>query len=502
MRNLNIKQKRKNIFYFFVKNYSLAVLNLFPIIAHAKVDDTKIKHSISNNINHVVAIDTKLIQSTSIIPGSTIQAHQYILNNGLKLIVVPDNRNPIATVHFILNAGSNREHKGTTGLAHFFEHMMFRKTKDTLEGNYDRVINAVGGSGNAGTSDSFVTYYSTFPGPALETMLKLEADRFIHLDLAEPYFSIEKGAVISERKLRVENDPLQRSNEFIRAITERETPMEWMTIGSKNDVENMSIAAAKSFYENYYTPDNTTMIVGGPFEQKNVVNLVQKYFGNWQGKVSHQQEKYPTDYFTRDFGKKFICSAPVFNKRFKIVYPAAQGTLKSLTYSLVFQAMLDDHPNGTFERRLVKDKLATDLSFYKTYWQDQNNPFVVNFSLTKEQKYESVVQFWQKGVQEVLNKPVSEKIKRQILKQLAVSNADTAERMTALTNTVLDNYFFLKDFNASGQAEKIIQSITTENLRQWVHENISPQKYYITGIVTPNEAHSCADMFAEFQKSN
>ncbi|WP_186643614.1 M16 family metallopeptidase [Fluviispira vulneris] len=501
MRNLDLKQTRKKMTDFFIKNYSLAFISIIPNFTYAApvaLDLPKAKEVTSVQKTNV---EPKFIQSAPIIPGSSIQAYQYLLENGLKFIVIPDNRNPIATIQFILDAGSNREQKGITGLAHFFEHMMFRKTKDHPEGYYDRTINSVGGSGNAGTSDSFVTFYTTFPGPALETMLKLEADRFTKLDLAEPYFSIEKGAVISERKLRVENDPLQRSNEFIRSITERGTSMEWLTIGSKKDVEEMSINAAKSFYEKYYTPDNTIMIVGGPFEQKNVAQMVQKYFSSWQGKVTEQHAKYPADYYTRDLGKKFICSAPIFNKRFKIVYPAANGNLKELIYSIVFQAMLDDNPNGTFERRLVKDKLVTDFNFYKTYWQKQNNPFVVNFSLTKEQKYEPVLQFWQKGVQEVLNKPISEKIRRQILKQLAVSNADTAERMTALTNTVLDNTFFLNDFNASGQAEKIVKSITTENLRQWIHENISPQKYYLTGIVTPQEAPTCSDMYAEFQKS-
>lgn len=446
-------------------------------------------------------IEPKLVQTSPIIPGSTIKAYKYQYSNGLKLIVVPDKRNPVATIHFILDAGSNREKKGTTGLAHFFEHMMFRKTEGIPEGNYDKTLNSVGGSGNAGTSDSFVTFYSTFPGPAIESMLKLEAARFKHLDITDPYYSIEKGAVISERKLRVENDPMSRSNEFLRAITERNTPMEWMTIGAKQDVENMSIDAAKTFYKNFYTPDNTLMVIGGPFEPKNVANLVQKYFSDWKGNVKIQHEKLPSDYYTRDLGKKFICSAPIFTKKYRMVYPSENSNMKTIIYSLIFQSLLDDNINGTFERRLVKEILSTDFNFYKVYWQNQSNPLIVNFSLSKNQKFEPVQKFWQKGVEEVLKKSITDKIRRQILKQLAVSNAETAEKMTGLANTILDNTFFLNDFNASGQAEKIVKTATTENFRQWVKENLNANKYFITGVVTPGEAPSCPDLYAEFQKN-
>lgn len=444
----------------------------------------------------------KLNQTTYIIPGAKTQAFQYQLPNGLRLIVVPDNRNPIATVHFMLDAGSNRETTGTTGLAHFFEHMMFRKTLGAPEGNYDRVLNSVGGSGNAGTNDSFVTYFTTFPSPALETMLKLESERFKHLDLTEPYFSIEKGAVISERKLRVENDPLARSQEFLRAITERETSMEWLTIGTKKDVQDMKIEAAKKFYESFYTPDNTLLVIGGPFEHKTVANLVNKYFGDWKGQLKTQHTKLPTDYFTRDLNKKFICSAPIMTKRFRFVYPSSHSDLKSIVYSIIFQSLLDDHANGTFERRLVKENLATDFNFYKTYWQNQSYPVVATFSLSKNQSFEAVQKFWEKGVDEVFQKPLTTKIKKQILKQLAVNNAETAERMTALTNTILDNTFFLKNFNAVGAAEKIAEAATTESLRQWIKENLGKHNYYITGIVPQEEAISCQDFFNEFKKSH
>ncbi|WGL59497.1 pitrilysin family protein [Pigmentibacter sp. JX0631] len=444
--------------------------------------------------------EPKLEQTYKIIPGSSIQAFQFKLQNGLQFFIVPDHRNPVATIHFILDAGSNRESKGTTGLAHFFEHMMFRKSVGAPEGNYDKVLNSFGGSGNAGTSDSYVTFYSSFPSPALEQMLKLEANRFLNLDITEPYFSIEKGAVISERKLRVENDPFTRSSEIIRAITERNTPLEWITIGSKQDVENMSIENAKTFYKNFYTPDNTTIFIGGPFDPKKVANLVQKYFGSWKGNLKVTHQKFPADYLTRDLGKKFVCGAPINSQKYKINYPSFSKNINDLVNVIIFKTLLDDHPDGRFERRLVKEKIATDFSFYKVFWQNQSNPLLATFSLSNEQKFENALKFWENGVKEVLNKPISEKIKKQILKQLAVSNAETAEKMTNLVNTIFEDVFFLKNINSTSQIEKLVKSASTTEFRKWVTVNLANKNNYITGIVPTGKAESCQDLYTNFYK--
>lgn len=432
-----------------------------------------------------------------IVMGSTNKAYKYTLSNGLKLIVVPDTRNPLATLHFILDAGSDRETPGTTGLAHFFEHMMFRKSMGAPEGNYDRVLNSFGGTGNAGTSDSFVTFYSSFPAPAIETMLKLEADRFTNLDITEPYFSTEKGAVISERKLRVENDPVQRSHEILRSIVQRGTPMEWMTIGSKADVENMSLAAAKQFYKDYYTPDNTLLVLGGPFKPQQALAMVEKYFGTWQGKLTKKRTPYLASYFTRDLGKSFVCSAPVLTKRYQITYPAPSknkdDAIENLIYSTLFQAMLDDHLEGTFNRRLVKLQLATEFNFYKMYWLNETQPYLASFALSKNQDFEKAKEFWLKNVQEVLNKPVTTKIKNQVIKQMAVSNAESAELMTSLVNTVIDNTFFLHNFKAAGKGEEMIKRLDDKKFKSWIKTNLNEKNFYVTGIVPTGDATPCTN---------
>jgi predicted Zn-dependent peptidase len=444
----------------------------------------------------------QLKEHTKIVPGCSTEVYKYQFENGLTLLVLSDKRNPLALMHFILDAGSNREHAGATGLAHFFEHMMFRKTKTTPDGFYDRTLKFFGGRGNAGTNDSFVTYNAFFPVPALEHVLQFESQRFLGLELVEPYFSTEKGAVISERKLRIENNPQQRGFEVLRAVTERQTPLEWMTIGSKQDVENLRKEDAQRFYENFYAPNNTLMVVGSSFDHKKVATLVQKYFGNWKAQKIPPHFALPENYFTRDVGQHFICSEAVLTKKYRIVYPNPHFDQKDIVYSYIFQAMLDDNSQGTFVRRLLKDKLATDFQFHKVYWQRDTNPLIASFSLSQEQNFDIIENFWKKEVAQVLKKSLSEKIKGQILKQIAISNAKISERMSNLADTALENEFFLKDLGASLKMEQIVQSATTKSVRQWITDNLGAHQFYVTGIVPPGGAPSCTEFLAQFQKKS
>lgn len=431
-------------------------------------------------------------ESISIIPFSSIKAYQYKLNNGLKLIVIPDHRNTLATFNIILDAGSDREVQGNTGMAHFFEHMMFRKTKSEAEGNYDRVLSSIGGSGNAGTSDSLVTYYSTFPAPALKTMLKLESQRFLALDLTDPYFSTEKGAVVSERKMRVENDPIQRGYEMIRKKTERQTPQEWMVIGTKSDVQNLNIKTVQKFYDTFYRPNNALIVIGGPFNPTDVKNMVQDAFGSWKGQAPQNAPNYPADYLTRDIGKTFICGESITTKNIQLTYPSYDSSIKSLVYSWLFAAMLDDNPQGPLEYRLQKLKLADRFSFDKSYDSTKSNPLTVSFVLSGDQKIEAVKKFWDDAVKDVLTRPLSKEVIRQVIKQQKVYNANIAEHLASVATIVTENAFLLKDPAAQQTEMKILESVTPDEFAKWANQVFANKNYYTIGIVPSQDAPACS----------
>ncbi len=423
--------------------------------------------------------------------SGTPDVYKFTFPNGMRLMVLPDSRNPLGTLRVKLDGGSNREVLGKTGLAHFFEHMMFRKTKATDEGHYDRTLAGIGGNGNAGTSTDYVVYESAFPGPALEKMLELEAQRFTALDLTDPYFTTEKGAVISERRLRYENDPGQRASELINFQVEKGTPYEWFTIGAKQDVENMSIPAAMEFYKNIYAPDNSLMTIGGPYNPEQVVALVNKYFTKWTAKSNPDRLKSPDDYNTRNLGKKFICGEDVTEGKYQIIFPSTDTSYKSSVMTMVFSHMLNDHPEGQFTRRLLKNKLATGFGIYKVSYKKTNPPNIAYFKLNRDQKFAELEKFWWKSVQEVLKKSFDANAKKAILKQVAVDEAETAQKMTTLVETYEWSEFFYNDFLADKQVANIVNNLTEAEFRSWVLANLDPKKSFITGVVPTQIAPKC-----------
>jgi len=212
------------------------------------------------------------------------KATEKTLANGLKVIVVPTGFPNIVSLQIPVQSGSRNEfEEGKSGFAHFFEHMMFRGTPANPPDKWQAVMTAAGARTNAYTTDDYTNYHATFAKEDLETILALEADRFQNLSYKEPEFRTEARAVLGEynknsaepfRKL-IE---VQRENAFT-THTYRHT-----TMGFLKDVEDMpnQFEYAKVFFDRWYRPENTAVIVAGDVTPEHVIPLVEKYWGTWK----------------------------------------------------------------------------------------------------------------------------------------------------------------------------------------------------------------------------
>jgi hypothetical protein len=437
----------------------------------------------------------RFIKKGTFIPG-TPEAYKFQFENGLRVILLPDHRNPIAMLRLHLDAGSNRETRGQTGLAHFFEHMMFRKTKGQPEGEYDRVLSSIGGKGNAGTSTDMVVYYSTFPAAALETMLDLESRRFQNLELVDPWFSTEKGAVIAERGLNYDNNPRNRAREILTALVERGTPYEWLTIGAKADVQNMQADAVRNFYATYYVPGNTVLTLGGAIELEPALVQIHKAFGSWKRGDLPGHSALPSDYLARNKGKEYVCSEDVNEQSYTVTYPSLHNSFRDQVLSAAFEIALNNHPEGTLEYRLLKEKLATGAAIGKRIWQRTAQPIDLYLTLSRDQKLPAARLFWQKAVDEVLRRPVDERFRKRVLKNFTVDDAEHSLRMTTLAEDFEDFEARYGDITIGTDEKRIIQNLTTKEFHTWIRENLNHESTYTTGVVPDGLATPCAQLSA------
>src|SRR5262245_34194823 len=200
------------------------------------------------------------------------------LKNGMQIIVWPDHDIPQVALYNWVHVGSRNEVPGITGLAHFFEHMMFNGTSTRAPGEFDRILEANGARNNAFTDSDTTVYQDWFPRSALEIVFELESDRLQNLAFDPKVIESERGVVYSERRLRVDDSTFGRLQEQIQATAYLAHPYMIPTIGWPSDFKSWRIEDLKKFYETHYAPNNCTLVLVGDVDPQNVFALARKYF--------------------------------------------------------------------------------------------------------------------------------------------------------------------------------------------------------------------------------
>lgn len=203
----------------------------------------------------------------------------FTLDNGMKFIVWEDHSIPNADFHLYFKVGSRNEYPGITGLSHFFEHMMFNGAKKYGPFEFDRTMEANGGSNNAYTNNDLTAYTDWFPKEALELIFDLEADRLAHLALDSNMIESERGVVLSERMTGLENNRFGELSNQVYSSAFFAHPYRWPVIGYESDIKNWTQNDLKQFFKIYYAPNNCVAVICGDVEYEQVFELAHTYMG-------------------------------------------------------------------------------------------------------------------------------------------------------------------------------------------------------------------------------
>lgn len=206
------------------------------------------------------------------------------LPSGLRLITIPTDYPNIVALYIVVRTGSRNEiEPGHTGFAHLFEHMMFRGTEKFPPDKYEHALKAAGAASNAFTSDDLTAYHTTFSKEDLEQMLMIEADRFQNLKYSEGVFKTESLAVLGEYNKNSAN-PVRKLFEVLQDTAFQKHTYKHTTMGFLKDIQDMpnQYEYSLQFFDRYYRPEYTTIIVAGDVNAKQVRPLVDKYWGNWK----------------------------------------------------------------------------------------------------------------------------------------------------------------------------------------------------------------------------
>ncbi len=287
------------------------------------------------------------------------------LPNGLKVIVKTDRRAPVVVSQVWYRAGSMDESYGSTGVAHVLEHMMFKGTKDVPAGEFSKRIAAAGGRENAFTSRDHTAYFQTLQKDRLALALKLEADRMANLVLSADEFAKEINVVMEERRMRTEDNPQGKLYEALMATAYQSHPYRHPVIGWMDDLKNMTVADARRWYENWYTPNNATLVVAGDVDPAQVFAWSNQYFGGIPSRAlpERKPQREPDQLGVKQVTVKAPAKLPVV----ALVWQAPQ--LRDPVndwepYALeILAGVLDGHASARLNQSLVRDKqIATEAS--------------------------------------------------------------------------------------------------------------------------------------------
>lgn len=286
---------------------------------------------------------------------------EYRLENGLRVLLIPDQSKPSTTVNMTYQVGSRHERYGQTGMAHLLEHMVFRGTEnfpDALQSFSQRGLSA-----NGSTNNDRTNYYAVFSSDpeVLEWYLRWQADTMQNIRVSEEDLKTEVGVVLNERERNL-NNPFQTLIQRIQGSAYHWNNTGTATIGAPDDLQNMQAADLQAFYDNYYQPDNATLVVAGDFDEEETLALIDGLFAPI-AKPTRQLIEHSTLEPTQDGERQVILrrsgGMPFIASAYHIPSPADE---RYVWLDLATQ-MLGERPSGHLYRQLVRDKQLVSSSF-------------------------------------------------------------------------------------------------------------------------------------------
>jgi len=290
---------------------------------------------------------------------------KYKLANGLTVVLHEDHSAPIITYQTWFKVGSKYEEPSYTGIAHLFEHMMFKGAKRYTGEQFDTVLQANGATNNAFTTQDYTGYYENLPSSKVELVMDIESDRMVNLQITPDNLQSEKQVVKEERRFRVDNSPMGVLREALYTTAFKVHPYSWPVIGYMEDIDHISLEKANEFYHTYYAPNNATLVIAGDFDTSHVKTLINKYYGGISAQII-PNKAIPAEPVQMG-ARTASVERDVQSTEFSVAYHTPKaGADESYALDLLAQ-IIGFGPSSRLHQRLVyKDQaaLAADASNY------------------------------------------------------------------------------------------------------------------------------------------
>ena len=415
-----------------------------------------------------------------------IDYEMFELENGLTVIMHQDKSDPLVAMATVVHVGSNREKPGRTGFAHFFEHVSFTASENTPRGAHRLLIPTWGGQRNGGTSFDFTYYYGVVPKDAMEKLAWVTSDMlgFVLNTVDEQTLEGEKQVVKNEKRQRVDNQPYGHSRGIIlKALYPKGHPYSWTVIGELEDLQAATVEDVKEFYNEFYGPSNTTIVIAGDIDFTETRRIVERWFGEIKPSMNIVDDPKPQLVSLEKSKKLYHLDKFAKLPELRIVFPTVQNYHPDAYALNTLADLLSDGKNSPFYKEIVENQQIAPSASASNYSSEISGEFTMRIRTNPNVNLDSVNNAINTALKNFENEGINDNDLRRIKagQETAFYNGISSNLNKALQLGLYNEY--AGDPGFIGQDIKNILSVTKEDVERVYNKYIRNKNAVYLSVV-------------------
>tara|TARA_R110001592_G_scaffold61634_1_gene187942 strand:+ start:266 stop:1579 length:1314 start_codon:yes stop_codon:yes gene_type:complete len=407
-----------------------------------------------------------------------VEFEEYNLDNGMHVILHKDTSAPVVVTSVMYHVGAKDEQPGRTGMAHFFEHLLFEGTENIKKGEWFKMVSSNGGRNNANTTDDRTYYYEIFPSNKLELGLWMESERLLHPIIGQDGVDTQNEVVKEEKRLRVDNQPYSRFLEYVKENIFKKHPYKGTTIGKMEDLDAATLEEFLAFNKKFYVPNNATLVVAGDIDIASAKKMIQDYFGPIP-KGAEISKDFPTeDPITETMTAKGYdpnIQIPAIMAAYRT---PSMKTRDSRILDMISSYLSAGKSSVLYKKLVDEKKMALQAGAINASQEDYGT--YILFGLPQgETKLEDIVKEIDEEITKIQTELISERDYQKLQNQFENDFVNSNSSVEGIANSLARYNVLYGDTNLINTEIDIYRSITREDIQAVAKKYLNPNQRLI-----------------------
>lgn len=432
-----------------------------------------------------------MVFSAAVLLGSIASAQkvafeEYDLNNGLHVILHTDSAAPVVVSSVMYHVGAKDESPDRTGMAHFFEHLLFEGTENIKRGEWFKIVSYNGGINNANTTDDRTYYYEVFPSNNLELGLWMESERMMHPVINQIGVDTQNEVVKEEKRTRFDNQPYGNLIKVVKENMFKNHPYRWTTIGSMEHLDAATLAEFQEFNAKFYIPNNSVLVVAGDFDKKQAKEWIQKYFGSIKKGADLVKQTFIEEPIVEPIKARYE-DANIQIPMIVASYRTPSMKTRDARVLDFISSYLSDGKSSKLYKKIVDDKkMALEIGAF-TYSQEDYGMYILYGLPMPTNTCEDILKEIDQEIAKIQTELISEKDFQKLQNIYENQYVNSNSGVEGIAENLAKFYMLYGDINLINSEIEIYQSITREEIRAVAKKYLNPNQRLLLDYVPATE---------------